>query len=81
MAHIGLVGNGMELEELNADALIDKTKDVEFIESWADRNGVTYETARHWVNRGIIPSIKIGKRRMVNCVQFRQWLLEQEWVA
>lgn len=74
-------GLSMELEDLNAAKLTELNKDVETIEAWADRNGVTYGVARAWVMRGVLPSVKIGKRRMINCVQFRGWLAEQEWVA
>lgn len=71
----------MELEALDASKLVEVQKDMEPIEAWADRNGVTPDTARMWVKRGFLPTVKIGKRRMINCVQLRQWLLEQEWVA
>lgn len=71
----------MELEALEASKLIEPQKDVETIESWAERNGVTYNTARAWAMKGVLPTVKIGKRRMVNCIQLRHWLLEQEWVA
>lgn len=71
----------MELESLDLTKLIEPQKDVEFIEQWAERNGVTADTARAWVKKGFLPSIKLGKRRMVNCVMLRHYLLEQEWVA
>lgn len=71
----------MELEDLSPASLAGPQQDVEPIAAWADRNGVTCDTARTWVYRGIIPSVKLGKLRMVNCVLFRQWLLEQEWNA
>jgi hypothetical protein len=74
-------GSNMELEGLNASSLTELSNDVETIESWADRNGISYGVARAWAMRGVIPTVKIGKRRMINCVQFRQWLIEQEWVA
>ena len=71
----------MELESLDPNKLIEPQKDVETIECWAERNGVTPDTARAWVKKGVLPSVKLGKRRMVNCVMFRHHLLEQEWVA
>ena len=71
----------MGLEQLDTNTLIGPQQDVENIESWADRNGVTYDTARAWVMRGVIPSVKLGKRRMVNSAMLRHWLLEQEWTA
>lgn len=71
----------MELESLDAARLLEPQKDVETVECWAERNGVTTDTARAWVKRGVLPTVKLGKRRMVNCVQLRHWLLEQEWTA
>ena len=71
----------MELESLDSSRLVEVQKDVELIECWAERNGVTCETARAWAKRGVLPTVKLGKRRMVNCVQLRSWLLEQEWTA
>ena len=69
-------GMSMELEELNPGALIGPQQDVESIERWAERNG-HYGTARAWVYRGVLPSVKLGKLRMVNSALLRNWLLEQ----
>lgn len=74
-------GMSMELEELNPSALIGPQQDVESIERWAERNGISYGTARAWVYRGVLPSVKLGKLRMVNSALLRNWLLEQEWTA
>jgi hypothetical protein len=71
----------MELEELEPGKLAGPQQDVEPIEKWADRNGVTCGTARAWVYRGVLPSVKLGKLRMVNSALLRSWLLEQEWTA
>lgn len=71
----------MALEALDPAKLIGPQQDVETIESWADRNGITYDTARSWAMRGVLPTVKLGKRRMVNSVQLRTWLLEQEWTV
>ncbi|MEQ0852936.1 DNA-binding protein [Pseudomonas aeruginosa] len=71
----------MELEELNPSALIGPQQDVESIERWAERNGISYGTTRAWVYRGVLPSVKLGKLRMVNSALLRNWLLEQEWTA
>ena len=71
----------MELEELTHGSLVGPQQDVEPIDKWAERNGVTLGTTRAWVYRGVLPSVKLGKLRMVNCAQFRSWLLEQEWMA
>lgn len=56
----------MELEELEPGKLTGPQQDVETIEKWADRNGLTVGTARAWVYRDILPSVKLGKLRMVN---------------
>lgn len=56
----------MELEELKPSKLIGPHQDIETIESWAERNGLTFGTARAWVIKGVVPTVKLGKRRMVN---------------
>lgn len=71
----------MELEDLEPSKLIGPQQDVETVESWAERNGLSFDTARAWVYRGVIPTVKLGKRRMVNSALMRSWLLEQEWTA
>ncbi|WP_447592639.1 DNA-binding protein [Aquipseudomonas campi] len=71
----------MELEELEPSKLIGPQQDVETIESWATRNGISCGTARAWVYRGVLPSVKLGKLRMVNSAMLRHWLLEQEWTS
>lgn len=52
-------GMSMELEELTPSALIGPQQDVESIERWAERNGISYGTARAWVYRGVLPSVKL----------------------
>ncbi len=74
-------GTSMELEELEPSKIAGPQQDVETIEKWADRNGITFGTARAWVYRGVLPSVKLGKLRMVNSALLRSWLLEQEWTA
>lgn len=71
----------MELEELEPSKLIGPQQDVETVESWAERNGLSFDTARAWVYRGVILTVKLGKRRMINSALLRNWLLEQEWTA
>jgi hypothetical protein len=56
----------MELEELEPSKLIGPQQDVETVESWAERNGLTYGTARAWAMKGVVPTVNLGKRRMVN---------------
>jgi len=34
---------------------------------------------RTWLDRGYLPSKKVGKRTMVNVALLHQQLLEQEW--
>ena len=38
---------------------------LETIQALADRCGVAYEIAHNWAMRGAIPTVKLGKRRMV----------------
>lgn len=71
----------MELDELEPAKLIGPQQDVETVEAWAERNGVSAGVARAWAYKGVIPTIKLGKRRMINCTMLRHWLLEQEWTA
>ena len=49
--------------------------------SGTDRNGIRTGIARAWVYRGILPSVKLGKLRVVNSGLLRAWLLAQEWTA
>ncbi len=42
----------MDLEELNPGVSVGPQQDVESIERWAERNGISYGTARAWVYRG-----------------------------
>nr|WP_312971341.1 DNA-binding protein [Pseudomonas sp.] len=42
----------MGLEQLNTNKLTGPQQDVETIETWADRNGIAYDTARSWAMRG-----------------------------
>ncbi|WP_010489556.1 hypothetical protein [Pseudomonas sp. S9] len=71
----------MELEELDTSKLIGPQQDLETIESWAERNGVAYGVVRAWAMKGVLPTLKLGKRRMINSTMLRSWLLEQEWTA
>lgn len=36
------------------------------IEKYADSVGVTERTVRGWIDKGLLPTTKIGKRRLVN---------------
>jgi len=52
----------MELEELEPSKLIGPQQDVETVESWADRNGLTYGTARAWAMKGVLPTSPTAHR-------------------
>lgn len=56
----------MELEELEPSKLIGPQQDVETVESWADRNGLAYSTARARAMNGVVRTVKLGERRMIN---------------
>lgn len=71
----------MSLEELDLSTVITSQRDVETLEAFADRNGLTVPTVRAWAQKGVIPSLRLGKRRMVNTAMLRHWLLDQEWTA
>lgn len=71
----------MELEELDTSKLIGPQQDLETIESWAERNGVAYGVTRAWAMKGVLPTLKLGKRRMINSTLLRSRLLEQEWTS
>lgn len=71
----------MELEGLDPSKLVSLSRDVETLEAFADRNGLTPDTVRAWGQKAVIPTLKLGKRRMVNSALFRSFLLEQEWTA
>lgn len=69
----------MELEALNPQSLINAQRDLETIDAFSERNGLEHGVVRAWVMKGLIPTVKIGKRRLINSAQIRNWLLEQEW--
>lgn len=70
-----------QLEGLDLQRLLTGAPDVETLEGFAERNGLTPDTVRAWAQKAVIPSIRLGKRRMVNTAMLRNWLLEQEWVS
>ena len=70
----------MELEVLNPQALINAQRDLETIDAFAERNGLEPGVIRAWAMKGTIPTVKIGKRRLVNSAQIRNRLIEGEWV-
>ena len=70
-----------QLEGLDVQRLFSALPDVETLEGFAERNGLTPDTVRAWAQKAVIPSLRLGKRRMVNTAMLRTWLLEQEWVS
>ncbi|MFC0267949.1 excisionase family DNA-binding protein [Kushneria aurantia] len=48
------------------------------LELFASRTGVTVPTVRAWVHNGDIPSVKVGKRRLVNMVGLIRDLIDDE---
>lgn len=70
-----------QLEGLDVQRLFSALPDVETLEGFAERNGLTPDTVRAWAQKAVIPSLRLGKRRMVNTAMLRNWLLEQEWVS
>ncbi|WP_197495822.1 helix-turn-helix domain-containing protein [Methylomonas sp. DH-1] len=44
---------------------------------FAELIGVSYESVRHWVKRGHIPTIKVGGRRFINYALLFQTALNQ----
>ncbi len=70
-----------QLEGLDVQRLFSALPDVETLEGFAERNGLTSDTVRAWAQKAVIPSLRLGKRRMVNTAMLRNWLLEQEWVS
>ena len=49
------------------------------IEKYAETIGVTERTVRAWINKGLLPTFKLGKRRMINvsvrtlqCINYAQ---------
>lgn len=46
-------------------------------ERFAELSGVPFGVVDGWCNRGYIPTVVVGKHRMVNLVQLHQNCLEQ----
>ncbi|MGI9282859.1 MAG: helix-turn-helix domain-containing protein [Endozoicomonas sp.] len=57
----------------NTDGLILQT-----IDDFARSVGVTVETVRIWIRKNKIPSVKIGKRRLVNIHKIKNTLESEE---
>lgn len=46
-------------------------------ERFAETVGVSVDTVRGWVERGYVPSVRIGRRRLVNTAALYVELIEQ----
>ena len=60
-----------QLEGLDVQRLFSALPDVETLEGFAERNGLTPDTVRAWAQKAVIPSLRLGKRRMVNTAMLR----------
>jgi hypothetical protein len=47
-------------------------------EKFAELVGVSVGIVDGWCDRGYVPSVVIGKHRLINMVKLSQWCLEQE---
>ena len=43
-------------------------------EQFASFVGVTVDTVRGWVEKGVVPTVKVGKRRFINNIKFSNQL-------
>ncbi len=48
------------------------------IQTFAKMVGVTNRTVEGWIDKGIIPSVKLGKRRLINAHAIQKKLDEYE---
>lgn len=70
----------MEAEALDTRTAINLQRDLETVEAFADRNGLDEGVVRGWIYKGNLPTVKVGKRRLINVALLRQSLLEEDWV-
>ena len=68
-----------QLEGLDQPLNPAQLPDLETLEGFAERNGLTKDVVRGWGAAAVIPTVQLGKRRMVNSAMLRQWLLAQDW--
>jgi hypothetical protein len=71
----------MEAEGLDAQKLIGCPPLMPW-QSFAEWIGMGDEpiVVRTWLERGYLPSLKVGKRLMVNVALLSKQLIDQEWV-
>jgi len=48
------------------------------IEQYAENVGVSVRTVEGWIERGYLPSVKIGKRRLINVARRTSTCLQEE---
>ena len=48
------------------------------LQHFAELSGASYRTVDEWSKRGKIPTVKIGKRRMVNVAAITEEVLQNE---
>ncbi len=48
------------------------------IEQYAEYVGVTVRTVQGWIDRGYIPTVKVGKRRLINVARRTHTCMEQD---
>lgn len=49
-------------------------------EQFAGLIGVTVDTVRGWVEKGVVPTVKIGKRRFINNIKFSNQLNSEKTI-
>ncbi|MFT2112019.1 helix-turn-helix domain-containing protein [Marinomonas sp. 2405UD68-3] len=47
-------------------------------EQFSELVGLSPDIVRAWINRGLIPTVKIGKRRLINVAKLTQEMMELE---
>lgn len=47
-------------------------------EQFSELVGLSPDVIRAWINRGLIPTVKIGKRRLINVAKLTQEMMELE---
>jgi hypothetical protein len=61
----------------NAVAIADECRLIS-MEEVSGILGVPVYTGREWARRGILPTVKVGRRVFCRAVRLREWILEHE---
>lgn len=64
----------MELPEVKVTSAPVMTK-----ERFAEVTGVDSGVLRGWIEKDLIPTVRIGRHRLINLAMFQRVLLEDEW--